>query len=201
MGYEYDVFLSYRRYQQWPQWVENKFLPIFEHWLGEHLGRDARIFFDKNIETGTIWPTELLNSLAASKILVPLWSRQYFNSYWCKAELGHMIRREEICGSSRLVVPASIHDGNRFPQLAKQRQYKNLNEYVNIRMNPEGITAEKLSRMINDWGPDLENAIRHAPAHNPQWENIAVDECIRLFDDTTEPTQRKIPRQGGVWVS
>jgi hypothetical protein len=33
MAYRYHIFLSYRRYGEWPQWVENIFLPIFTHYL------------------------------------------------------------------------------------------------------------------------------------------------------------------------
>src|SRR5579859_7464055 len=29
MPYEYDVFLSYRRYGEWPEWVKNVFTPLF----------------------------------------------------------------------------------------------------------------------------------------------------------------------------
>jgi len=80
MDYEYDVFLSYRRFGLWPTWVEEKFLPLFCHWLGEELGGNVRVFFDKStIETGQEWPLVLGKGLAQSCVLVALWSRTYFN--------------------------------------------------------------------------------------------------------------------------
>ena len=49
MTYRYHVFLSYRRYGEWPQWVEKIFLPIFMHYLGEELGEQTKILFNKEM--------------------------------------------------------------------------------------------------------------------------------------------------------
>ena len=51
MPYDYDVFLSYRRYAEWPEWVNNVFRPLFAHWLGEECS-GVSIFIDYDIETG-----------------------------------------------------------------------------------------------------------------------------------------------------
>jgi hypothetical protein len=56
MSYESDVFLSYRRHGEWPGWVRDIFMPLFSHWLGEELPRDAKVFVDYEIETGDSWP-------------------------------------------------------------------------------------------------------------------------------------------------
>ncbi len=198
MAYEYDVFLSYRRYKEWPTWVKEKFLPIFDHWLGEHLGREAQIFIDDyEIDTGMRWPEELAHSLAASRILVPLWSRQYFNSTWCQLELSHMLAREQMCESKSLVIPAIIHDGKSFPSWIQNRVAMSLTDCVNIRMAKGSPTEEMLSKKIDTWVLDIEKAIQRAPAYDPQWEEIAVEEFMRRFEDFTEPKQLTIPSQAG----
>ena len=58
MPYEYDVFLSYRRYGEWPQWVNTVFRPLFDHWLGEEYP-GVEFFIDYEIETGDSWPQRL----------------------------------------------------------------------------------------------------------------------------------------------
>jgi hypothetical protein len=121
MSYEYDVFLSYRRHGEWPSWVRVIFMPLFSHWLGEELGRDAKVFVDYEIETGDSWPQKLGKSLGETRVLVALFSRQYFASPWCMRELQHVLSREQACGfrtaqnPAGLIVPASIHDGKDFP--------------------------------------------------------------------------------------
>src|SRR5438309_10022485 len=98
MAYEYDVFISYRRYGKWPCWVKEKFLPLFNLWLSAELGHDARVTLDEQIEAGVDWPIDLGQKLARSKLLVPLLSRQYFSSRWCVTELAHIYAREQQCG-------------------------------------------------------------------------------------------------------
>ncbi len=50
--YEYDVFLSYQRMEQWPEWVHLTFLPILKTWLTTQLGRSSKIFVDQAINEG-----------------------------------------------------------------------------------------------------------------------------------------------------
>lgn len=76
MPYQFHIFLTHRRHREWPEWVKDKFLPIFQPWLGEELGEDNRTFFDQEIETGTAWPHKLAQVMAEFRVLVPLWSRQ-----------------------------------------------------------------------------------------------------------------------------
>src|SRR5690348_432033 len=85
--YAWDVFLSYRRWQQWPIWIRTVLLPMLSHWLGEELGREPRIFLDDPaIRPGKDWVRELAAQHSRSAVLVPLMSKLYFESDWCKAE-------------------------------------------------------------------------------------------------------------------
>jgi hypothetical protein len=88
MAYRWDVFLSYRRFHEWPRWVNDHFLPLFRFYPGEELGRDALVFVDtEEIQSGSFWPLSLAECVAESQVLVCLWSRLYFTSSWCAAEL------------------------------------------------------------------------------------------------------------------
>jgi hypothetical protein len=95
MPYLYHVFISYRRYGEWPQWVGETFLPLFKTWLAAELGADAEVSFDQKMETGVAWPNELGVRLARSCVLVPLLTKQYFSSAWCTTEWALMRAREE----------------------------------------------------------------------------------------------------------
>lgn len=201
MPYEYDVFISYRRHAQWPPWVERHFVPIFEHWLGEELGRDARIFWDKNLETGYDWPIELGIKLASSRVLVPLLSRQYFNSLWCRTELALICAREDTCGlggkitSERLIVPAILHDGEDMPHQIRMIQAARLQECSNVSLADNSPRREMLSDKIRAWVPDVVKAINRAPEYDPAWIALAVDEFLRLFQ-VPEAKQATLPTLG-----
>lgn len=196
MSYQYDVFLSYRRHREWPLWVQNTFLPVFAHWLGEEV-TDLRIFVDYEIETGDSWPHRLGQALGQSKILVPLFSRQYFGSPWCQLELGLMMAREANCGyrtgdhPGGLVVPAHIHDGADLPALARAIQAAQLQPFTNIRVSKQSLTEERLSEEIRRWVPDVAAAIRSAPAHQDAWNQLAVEEFVKRF--ATEETKQTLP--------
>jgi hypothetical protein len=186
MAYEYDVFLSYRRHGEWPEWVEKVFRPLFEHWLGEEHPR-VRIFIDYEIESGAAWPQRLGKALSESRVLVPLFSRQYFSSPWCQLELSQMSAREARCNfrtaenPGGLIVPAHIHDGDGFPARAQAIQAAKLQEYTNVRLAKGSATEEHLSEEIRDWVPDIATAIRSAPPHDDEWTRLTVEAFVEQF--------------------
>lgn len=198
--YEYDVFISYRRRGEWPQWVKEKFLPLFDHWLGEELGYDCRIYIDQNMETGISWPFDLAYALSHSKVLVPLWSKGYFHSAWCKAELAHMLAREEKCHlrtpimPGGLIIPAIIYDceGEDRPHCISHITSLGIQDCTNVRMAPGSATEEELSLKIRNWVPSVANAIRSAPPYNPEWVKLTADKFLKLFE-FPEPQQIQLP--------
>jgi hypothetical protein len=198
MEYEHDVFLSYRRNKEWPKWVSETFYSIFDHWLDAELDRDCSIFVDNQLETGQNWPANLANHLSKSRVLVPLWSSQYFNSEWCLKEMALFAARENATGfgtphnSQRLIILAAIHDGDSFPLDARIIQFKEIQELCNIRIAKGGNTEEKLSNEIRSWVPDICKAINNAPPFDPLWKTIAHEQFIALF--RKKPTNPKMPR-------
>jgi hypothetical protein len=197
--YKFDVFLSYRRWKEWPEWVIESFFPIFEHWLGEELGRDPLIFVDQQIESGTSWPLELASALSRSKVLVPLLSRQYFTSNWCKQELAHMFAREKTTGfrtvsnTRGLILPAHLHDGDHYPEAVKQISAVQLQDCSYITIAKKSETAARLEYKIRQWVPDISAAIGFAPPREENWLELAADEFQAVFA-LTESGQGTPPR-------
>ncbi|NEZ55824.1 toll/interleukin-1 receptor domain-containing protein [Adonisia turfae] len=202
MGYEYHVFLSYRRHGEWPDWVNQTFLPLFKHYLGEELGEELKVFYDiESIPTGVSWPKKLGDALARSCILVPLFSKQYFISPWCQLELANMLAREEKTGfgtaqrPERLIIPARIHDGQYFPRFIGDIQCACLEHCSNVRLARNSLRGEELTELIQKWVPDVASAVERAPEYNSEWHQLAIDEFMKKFD-AQKPRQRKIPRLG-----
>lgn len=201
MSYEFDVFVSYRRHGEWPVWAHDIFRPLFYHWLGEELGRDPLIFLDTDIEAGDSWPNRLGNALGRTRVLVPLFSRQYFSSPWCRREFAQMRQRESLLNIRTpenphgLIVPAHIHDGNGLPAMARDIQAAQLQRYTNVRLSKSSFTEERLSEEIRDWVPDIAKAINRAPACDPAWVTMAAEGFVEEFLAVT-PQQLEVPRIG-----
>ena len=100
-GYEYDLFLSYRREGDVGEWVRNHFHDRLRNCLNSEFPRPVRIFFDVGQEPGTHWRKNIARALQRSHLLVAVLSPQYFTSSWCLAEWNTIRRREERLGFGR----------------------------------------------------------------------------------------------------
>jgi hypothetical protein len=202
MAYEYDMFLSYSRKGEWPDWVREKLLPLLRHWLGEELGREANVFFDQELEAGQAWPHRLRMAVVRSRVVVPLWSRMYFSSDWCLREMSMMVARERHLGfgsaanPGRLVVPAAIHDGDDFPPATVANddgnQFFPLQDVANVRIGNGTVLHEQFSDRIRDWAPSIRSAISRAPDFDAAWRYLDCEEIMNEFRQpppaqTTQP--------------
>jgi hypothetical protein len=184
--YQYDVFLSYRRANDWPRFVENHFLPKFRHWLDATLGRTSSVFFDvRDIETGESWPYRLANALAHSKVMVCLWSKEYFCSEWCAAELTQMLARRKSLtgplGPPPLVLAVVIHDSETVdPSLADIQRFP-LQNYSNPWIAEGSLVAERLSMEIEKLARDAADALAQAPEYDSTWPDLITEEFMRIF--------------------
>ncbi len=80
MDYKHDVFISYRRQELWTSWTRDHFKPLLGSYLQQELGGKPDIFVDERIEVGIDWVDALAEHLAASKIMVAIFSGDYFGS-------------------------------------------------------------------------------------------------------------------------
>jgi hypothetical protein len=139
MSYKYDVFISYSHNEAQRWWVQSVFLDRFEAYLTNALGWTPEVFSDRTgIESGDAWPERLKSALAYSKVLVPIWSVEYFESSWCKAECAVIRYRAQklaygTLGDPRgLIHPVRLYDGQHYPTFAKKTQSKDFNRFNRV---------------------------------------------------------------------
>jgi TIR domain len=200
-GYRYDVFLSYSRSGQWETFVDEVFEPILVHWLGEELGRTPAIFKDRAaLSIGQNWLEALELALRSSRVMITLWSRQYFSSEWCRRELSFMLARAnefKIRGAfDRIVMPATIHDGRNFPAFLSALQAVNLAEYADPFMTNHSVLREKLSAKIQELSRATASAIEMVPTNSFEW-NVRYSNYLTLFSQF-EGRQSLVPSLGGI---
>ncbi len=136
MTYKYDVFISYRRREPVLSWVREHFAPLVEQWLPQALPQDPAIFRDElSIETGEAWPEKLRLGILHARLLVAVFSPDYFRSPWCLAEFESMRAREKRHGlrsaerPDGLVYAVRFSDGEHFPEAAQALQQKDLRRF------------------------------------------------------------------------
>ena len=198
VSYRYDVFLSYRRIGDWSRFVERSFLPMLTHWLSEELDDPARIFYDRGeLQPGGDWPQELAEAIAVSKVMICLWSKQYFTSDWCKAELAHMLARRESVGGTplaKLVIPVVIHDGQSIPESLGSISRFEIQDYASPYLANDSRTREELSQRLKKLAESVGQALAKAPPFDPAWAGITTRQFDYLF--TAKHGQYTVPSLG-----
>lgn len=120
MAYENDIFVSYRRSETVGLWVKNHFASRLEARLNEVAPGQVRVFCDFRMSDGVNWPAELKRQVQNSRLLLTIWSADYFRSTWCMAEWQSFRHRETSLGlfskehPQGLVYPVRYADGDYF---------------------------------------------------------------------------------------
>lgn len=181
-----------------PGSVDGIFLPMLKRELSDALGDKAKIFHDKQIEVGAEWPPSLALALANSKILICLWSRQYFTSDWCQAELKQMLARREAIGGTPLapiIISAVIHDGDHIPRDLGSIQRIEIQRYASPDLAEHSQRREELSFCVRKLAEDAGKAIEKVPPFDAAWRQLAVDKFNALF--AAKGGQFMVPSLGG----
>ncbi len=186
--YENDIFISYRRSDaDWVRWTRDNFARALASLLRPRLG-SIRVFLDESIEDGSSWPTHLARSLSRSRIMVPILSRDYFKSKWCRLELALMCHREHSIDfrTARnqwgLIIPAIIDDGDCFPPEVQAMQGERLHEFANPFMRPDSPRQESLADVLGrKFCNSVERALTFAPPYDAAWENVAHKQFEGVF--------------------
>lgn len=190
MSYEYDIFISYKWHQETIKWVGEHFLPLLDHWVGLELAWTPSVCvhgINRRITPGSHWPEELKQSLAKSRVLIALWTKNYFTSRWCANEFAHMLAREHSRERGRgepsygLVIPVVIHDGNDFPESLSHVQRLDIQPFYNTRMRSDSEMAAALGRELSLHAPGLAAAISGAPEWQPRWPDEHVQSYFEAF--------------------
>jgi hypothetical protein len=174
-GYEFDVFISYIRSGNPRDWVHHNFLPRLRNCLADHLADEPRVFVDEEMDRAMNWPLRLENALNHSRIMVAVFSPQYFRSPWCLAELRTMEAREQLFGLNSvaqphgLIYPVLFSDSENFPAYARDRSWRDLKvwnrpdvvfqqtvQWIDFHQQVEDMAIElaKLLPRVPDWQPD-----------------------------------------------
>jgi hypothetical protein len=130
VSYQYDIFVSYTHGGEAGEWVRNHFEPRLRGSLELYMASEPRIFWDRDIEAGALWPDTLREALLRSRFIVPVFSHPYFRSRWCVAELNTMIAREDALGGpTKLVYPVKFF-GEGFPDEIEAIEYEDLSTWA-----------------------------------------------------------------------
>jgi hypothetical protein len=206
--YEHDIFISYRRMDKdWIRWTNDNFLRPLRSLLRPGLG-NVRIFVDDQIETGSSWPARLARAHTRSRLLIPVLSRDYFNSDWCRLELALMYHREDLVGyrtpaqDSVLILPLVIDDGHSFPPEVQAMQGEPIHDFANPCMSTDGVRQEEFAAHLKQWCPRVEQALQTIPQYDPAWEDIARAQFAEMFRikvaaQKTLPSLSLLPIPGG----
>ena len=183
MSYDFDVFISYRRRGDVKEWVHKHFKRRLEQKLLNHLPNDPRIFLDvETISDGSRWPDEIRRGLQRSKIMVGVWSPDYFRSDWCMTEWQTMEHRSHITGHFTdarphgLVYPIRFSDGEYFHPNAQATQCKmdfgSHNFPHDVWMNSTSYL--EFDRMIDDVARDLAKWLESVPPWHSEWPVMSL---------------------------
>lgn len=200
MSYKYDIFVSYRRNPETLAWIKEHFVPLLSLRLEFELKRKPEIFVDEQIESGSSWPTELGIALGASRVLIPLFTGNYFASVWCTEEFGQMVTREQQAKLRTpdkprgLIIPAFIHDGDSFPPKLKHIQPFQIQSCFNPRMARNSQRAEELDAALAAQAPAIASSIQAAPAWRKKWPAEGAAAFHERYFRHAKSEQTSVPR-------
>ncbi|MDF3072177.1 MAG: hypothetical protein K0R38_7778 [Polyangiaceae bacterium] len=178
MDYQFDVFISYRRHPEWTPWTREHFRNLLDAYLTQDLSVQPSIFVDEHIEPGADWPQRLGDSIARARVLLPIFSGDYFGSEWCLHELDLMHARLLRFPDKILIVPVVGHDGKLIPAEIARLQPADFLQFRNTDLQRRTPRYEQFADAVQRLAPVVASAIVAAPAFDPAW----VPECRDRFD-------------------
>jgi|HubBroStandDraft_1064217.scaffolds.fasta_scaffold21175_2 hypothetical protein len=171
--YAYDVFFSYRRHDltlDWTRWVQAR----LKYWLTQELAvPEAQVFMDEGcIEIGDRWPERLKDGIRLSRCMVAVWSPLYFQSSWCISEWESFRQRERQLNlqSHGLIAPMRFHDGEHFPEEARNIQCLDVERYTStVPAFARSARAMELEDLLKPFAKQVARMIRRAPQFREEW--------------------------------
>jgi hypothetical protein len=199
-GYLFDFFISYKRDAETRSWIDRHFRPLLTLRVRQELRREPKIFIDDQLEAGLSWPAQLGNQLGRSRILIALWSKDYFSSDWCVREMSHMLDRHRRSSkrstgaSGGLVIPVVIHDGDDFPSSLDHIQRIDIQGCFNVRMAVDSRRAEDLDAILAREAHAFAKAVERAPTWQERWPTRAAAEFYDQHFRSVPVEQLRLPR-------
>lgn len=197
--YQYDIFISYSRTDDdWIRWTREIFAKTLTTLLQPLLAANVRIFIDNQIETGGNWPDKLLYAHASSRMMIPILSRAYFSSNWCRLELALMLERERLYGygmaknKNSLIVPFVIDDGDSFPPEIQAIQSVKIHKFANPFIRPGSSRHFDFAEELKGTCPRIASIIQAAPPYDPSLEKRSFLTFEKEFKIASQ-THKKVP--------
>jgi hypothetical protein len=181
-GYQYDLFISYVRQPPVLPWVNFFFEPILEQRIRCELPRDPKIFVDDtSIKKGSKWPEKIIEALRTTRVIIPIWSADYFRSDWCVAEWITMEERQKQINkkeksSPSILFPIKFTDEDHFHDLAKRTQMEDLTKYnYTAKAFKDSDEFMEFEKKIEDIAKNLCRIILDVPPWGPHWHIYSPD--------------------------
>jgi hypothetical protein len=202
LDYEYDIFLSYKRDPEAREWLIDHFQPLLVAWVAQFLGYRPTVFRDDHaMEAGTTWPVEIGRALGRSRVLVSLWTKEYFESEWCGRELATMLAREDDeqlrtpVQPKGLIVPVVLFDCAQVPSAVQHMQRVELRDCFAYRMRRDSVRSEELSVLIrNEIASGVAAAIECAPPWRHEWPLTTAAMFLDAVKRPSPTRQTHLPR-------
>jgi hypothetical protein len=185
MGYRYDLFISYTwRVPRAQSWVRDVLAPPLYDFLALEANIDkARVFLDvRTVRPGMAVDQTVQDALRDSKVLLAVFSPQYFDSGWCLTEFHTMLDRQNSTGQ-HIIYPLAVWDGNKYSADARNLNPLDYNKWGTL---DRGMRRKRWNDTVRDLVKELETLILNSPQHDPTW-------TINLQQD---PVQPYVQRQG-----
>jgi hypothetical protein len=180
MSYQNDIFISYRREKYaWTPWARDIFKLALESCLQRELGDPANIYIDDQVPTGTNFVNHLARSLATSKVMVALLSKDYFSSDWCVHELDLMMKKAK---RRDLIIPIVVHDGQAIPDEVSKLKHADFRSYANPALCQGGRLYHEFWDSLRELAQRIGNAVQAAPKFDRRWEPEFKQRFTDVYD-------------------
>lgn len=146
--------------------------------MHENLGRDAVFLDEQALDTGLSWPAALESALLRSRVLLAVFSRQYFKKSWCKAEIDSMIQRQVKLGlgttnNPQILVHAIVaHDceeEDRIPEPYRNIQRRVFKNFVYDFTDTDWAFYRDFQDAVNGLAERLADTVERVPEWHPEF--------------------------------
>lgn len=184
MDYEHDLFISYRRQEDWTPWTRQHLGRLLRAYLQQELQRPPDIFIDEHLEVGKNWVNDLAEHLAKSRVMVAIFSADYFSSPWCLHELDLMLERWKPAGAANpvLIFPIVAHDGELIPATIQRLQTPDIKRFRIAGLIRDTPLYQDFSQCVNGFAPGLAKLIQSAPPFDAKWIKHHQTRLNKVFD-------------------
>lgn len=189
MDYEHDIFISYRREENWTSWTRDLFCWLLRSYLQQDLSRTPKIFVDERLEVGSDWVHELATHLARSRVVVAIFSGDYFASPWCLHELDLIIERQQATANahSGILIPLIAHDGDLIPTVVDRTLHRDVSPFRRVGFGLQNPRFGDFSDLVHDVSKEIARRILAAPPFDEAW----IEHHKARFDAVFEAAKRK----------